>query len=349
MSDDMPHYITGKDAYRHELTDMEQPRLKIGILGAGHIAGVHARHAARVPGVVLSGVTDLQTEKAEALAQQYGATVYPDVNSLLASDIDAVVVAVPTNAHIEMTESVLRAGKSAFCEKPLALSVADCEALMKTLQLSSESSQRPLILAVGHVIRFFPEYAQARQQVQSGAIGEVAVARTRRAGDYPKAPWFADESKSGGVLFDLLIHDLDFLLWTLGPVERVYAKIGRSEGVEYASVVLRHRSGAISQSDGLWGDPAGFSTSFEFAGDAGLITFDSRTASTVTIATQSKASLALAPREPDSDPYYHQFASFADAVHGLPSQSVTVTEARDVVAIAEAARQSALTGKPMLM
>lgn len=340
---------------------MSDAPLKIGILGAGHIAAVHARHAARVPGVVIAAVTDLRREKADALAAQYGASVPPDADALLASDIDAVLVAVPTDAHRALTEAALRAGKSVLCEKPLALSVTDCDALAavrgrgsgvgrENTQRASNSptpdSQPPTpFLAVGHVVRFFPEYAAARRQVQGGAIGTVATARTRRAGIFPKVAWFADEAKSGGVLFDLLIHDLDFLLWTLGPMERVFAKIARSETVEYAAVTMRHISGAISQAEGIWGDPVGFSTSFEFAGDGGLITFDSRETATVTVATQHKSPVAVAPRDPDSDPYYRQFAAFVAAIRGESSDIATADEARAAVAVAEAAQKSARSGK----
>ena len=327
---------------------MDLPVLKIGIIGAGHIAGVHARHAARVPGVVLAAVTDLKPEKARALAQAYQAAVYPDADALLASDIDAVLVAVPTDAHRAVTESALRAGKSVLCEKPLALSVTDCDKLSALSLLRRFAPQKPQALAVAHVVRFFPEYAQARERIRGGAVGTVAVARTRRAGAFPRVAWFADAAKSGGVLFDLLIHDLDFLLWTLGPVERVYAKIARSEQVEYAAVTLRHLSGAISQADGIWGDPAGFSASFEFAGDRGLLSFDSRETATLRIAAPDKASLALAPRDLDSDPYCRQFAAFAAALRGEPSHIATAAEARAAVALAEAAQESARTGKTVL-
>ena len=317
--------------------------VKIGFLGAGHIAGVHARHAARVPGVTVAAFADLRQEKAEGLAGLYGAAALDSAERLLESDVDAVVVAIPTYLHRELAEMALQAGKHVLCEKPLALTVADCDAL----DAASEAAGR--ILTVGHVVRFFPEYAAARQQVIAGTIGNPAVARTHRAGAFPKVAWFADEARSGGVLFDLLIHDLDWLLWTLGPVERVYARLARVENLEYAAVTLRHVSGAISQADGTWGYPAGFSASFEIAGDSGLLTFDSRETATLTLAPTDSPRTATAPREPDSDPYYRQFAAFAAAVRGESAAIATVAEARDAVRVAAAAQESARTGQAVVL
>ncbi|MBC7805770.1 MAG: Gfo/Idh/MocA family oxidoreductase, partial [Akkermansiaceae bacterium] len=249
---------------------------------------------------------------------------------------------VPTHLHKNIAIASANAGKHVLCEKPMALTLPDCDAMIDA------ATRANVRFSVGHVTRFFPEYALAKQQVDAGAVGVPAIARTRRAGAFPKTAWFADKEQSGGVIADLVVHDLDWLQWCFGLVVRVFAKVARSPGFEYALLTLRHESGVISHAEGVWGEPTGFHTAFEIAGNGGLLTHDSRTARSLVAGTRPGmdgiVSVMNAPLAPTDDPYYKQVQAFADAVRGDAPVAVPTAEARRAVAVALAAMESARTG-----
>ncbi|GAB4459416.1 MAG: Gfo/Idh/MocA family oxidoreductase [Armatimonadaceae bacterium] len=326
---------------------MAETELKVGIVGAGHIAAVHARHLARVSGVRLVAVADTHRERAEVLATSYGAASYEGADPMLRDQaVDAVVVCVPTESHAEITEAALAAGKHVLCEKPMALTVADCDRMIAAQKAES-------VLAVGQVVRFFPEYANAKRLVESGAVGAPAAVRLRRnvSGKHSSKDWYSDPKRGGGVIFDLLVHELDWLLWCFGPISRVYAHSltrklaeGTSPG-DYALLTLRHANGVIAHVEGYWGDPNGFSTAFEIAGDAGLLTHDSRRAASLVRSRRDGGSPVVAsPLFPQEDPYYRQLAAFVETIQTGTMTAVSAEAGRATVAVAEAAVQSAQSG-----
>jgi predicted dehydrogenase len=338
--------------------------LNVGIIGAGHMGARHADRWARMPGcrvAAVCGIADVQAEKAERLAAQAGndATAYRSADELLAApDIDAVSVCVPTYLHRQVVEAAAAAGKHVLCEKPMALTLDDCDAMTAAMRAAGK------VFAVGQVVRFFPEYANAKQLIDAGRIGKPAAVRTRRGGDCPRSDtdWFVDPAKSGGVLLDLLVHDFDWLQWCFGPVERVYARAltprladKSLDHLDYALVTLRHRSGVIAHMEGTWADPAGFATAFDIAGDAGLLTHDSRRAQPLTVARRERegapggVAVPASPLAPEDDPYFLQIAAFAKSVLDGAPPAVTPEEARAAVAVALAALESVHTGEAVTL
>jgi predicted dehydrogenase len=328
---------------------MSTTDLNVGIVGAGHIAGVHARHLVRLPGVSLQAIADIHQERAVAMAQTYGAVGYDSLSTLLShSPIDALIVCVPTESHPTVTEQAFHAGVHVLCEKPLALTTTDCDALIAT------ANQTGKILTVGQVVRFFPEYANAKRLVEGGVVGKPASVRLRRCvgGKQSVREWYADPRRGGGVIYDLLVHEFDFLLWCFGAVSRVYAHsltpqlANGTAPLDYALITLRHANGVVAHIEGCWGDPSGFSTAFEIAGDAGLLTHDSRSATTFVQTPVGEGNRVLtAPLYPEEDPYYRQLQAFVQTIHTGTIQMASATEGRAAVQIAEAATLSAQTGK----
>ena len=338
--------------------------LRVGIIGAGNMGSTHARHWAKVPGASVVGIADTQKHKADALAQaissdaQNTAAAFDSVDDMLrhAPEINVVSVCVPTYLHRIISEAALNAGKHVFCEKPLALSVSDCDAMIAAAQSANRR------LSVGQVVRFFPEYAQAKKLVEAGSVGNVAAVRVRRGGGFPHTDtdWFADVDKSGGVLFDLLVHDLDWLLWCFGPVVRVHAhaltprlKDKTVDHLDYALVTLRHKSGVISHAEGTWADPGGFATAWEIAGDTGLLTHDSRrTGALSKHLRQTEGAgfpLPSSPLAPSDDPYFCEILAFARALQTGEPLAVTPEDGREAVRVASAALVSAQTGAAQVL
>jgi UDP-N-acetylglucosamine 3-dehydrogenase len=326
----------------------ESSPLTVAVVGAGGMGSTQARSFARIPGVVLAAVADIDSAKAAALAQRHGAVAHATVDGLLESGVpDIAVVAIPTDSHVDVALQLLEAGCHVLIEKPLALTLADADRLLGAVPAGRT-------VAVGQCVRFFPEYAQAKALVESRAVGAPAAIRCRRGGGFPGwSPWFADPGRSGGVLFDLGVHEFDWLLWCFGPVERVYARsltgrLNSADPRDYALATLRHRNGAISHVECCWADPATGYTAYEIAGDAGLLTHDSRKACTLTRSSRTGKS-SLAPLIADDDPYHRQAVAFVDTVRGKSTAIASVADGRAAVAVAAAAVESARTGKAVTL
>lgn len=316
--------------------------MKVGILGAGGMGNVHARHLSRLPGVQVE-VFDTDTEKAGALAERWGCS-RSDSDQDLLRGADAIDICLPTHLHFEVGKSALEMGKPTFIEKPLASNVQQARTLIEL------ASKREVMLAVGHVVRYFPEFRRARDLVKSGAIGTPSVARTRRGGLAPKSPWFADYSVSGGVLLDLAIHDFDWLRWTLGEVASVYARsVGFSRGTwpDYALSTLTLESGAIAHVESTWMDPGGGRVTFEVCGSGGMIEHDSRRTQTLRTSISGSATAQESPQDSADDPYFNQLRNFVECVSADLPPAVPGEEGFRSLAVAIAAVESAKTGKPV--
>ncbi|MGC4047088.1 MAG: Gfo/Idh/MocA family oxidoreductase [Armatimonas sp.] len=314
----------------------------VGVIGAGGMGSRHVRHWSRVPGVKVTAIADLfDLAKAEQLAASIEAQAFSSAETLLASGCDVVSICTPTDSHRILAEQALAAGCHVLCEKPMALTLEDCDAMVVAAEKAGK------LLSVGQVVRFFPEYANAKRMVDSGAVGKPAAVRARRGGGFPGwSEWFADVNRTGGIIFDLAVHEFDWLLWCFGPVIRVYAKAitGRYEKCDLALITLRHASGCVSHVEAIWADPQGGGTRFEIAGDGGLLSHDARLSSSLSYRTETHQG-GTSPLHTDDDPYYKQCLAFARAVRGEAPLVVTAKDGRAAIAVAAAASESLKTGR----
>ena len=246
---------------------------------------MHAHSALAIEGAQLVAVAAETPEEAAPLAKDCGARVEATAESLCrADDIDLVVVATPTYLHAAHVIAAARARKHVFCEKPLARTLADAEAMVRACD------EAGVTLAVGHVVRFFPEYRRAKELLDAGSLGRPAMATMTR-GNFAVGSargWYLDPDKSGGVVLDLMLHDLDTVRWWFGEPSRVYAKrFTGSAGLEYALATIRYVDRPIVQVEASWAEHAGFRTGFELRGDRGMLVHDSRAVSPIAIQTPS--------------------------------------------------------------
>lgn len=317
---------------------------RVGIIGAGGMGRTHARHYSNMQNVSLV-IFDIDRGAADALqAQAKNATVASDLEELLAN-VDVVDVCLPTHLHKDVVLRALEAKLPTLCEKPLARTVAECE------QMVDAAHRYGTLLMPAQVVRFFPEFETAHRLVTSGQLGTISAIRTRRGGGQPKGAgeWFRNPDLSGGVLLDLAVHDFDWILWTFGPVARVFSQAltwSNVGSLDNALTTLTLESGALAHVEATWADPGGFRVTFEVAGTGGLLEFDSRQKATLRTATaegtRSEANLAAS-----DDPYFKQLCAFLRAARGEAPPPVTAEEGMAAVAIAEAAMQSARTGQPV--
>src|ERR687898_1304358 len=239
------------------------------------MGGVHLNAYAGIPEVEVVGVADTRVESAVAGAKIVGARPYASYEELVAAeDVQVVDVCLPTALHRDLAVRAAGEGRHVILEKPIARTMEDAQQI-----LDAFSADGPRLF-VGHVVRFFPEYAGIKQKIDAGDLGTVGVVRTSRRSPFLLGwnDWYADWRVSGGVLLDLVIHDFDFLRWTLGEVERVYARglLGREYNrLDYVLATLRFAGGAIAHVEGHWGYPGPFNYSIEVAGSDALLALDS--------------------------------------------------------------------------
>lgn len=323
---------------------------RIGIIGAGAIGGWHAERWQQLP-VEIAGFYDVVRGAAERAAARFGGQVY-DSAEALAADVDLVDICTITTAHKAGVLAAATAGKPVICEKPLARNVADCEEMIAACNAAG------VPLFVAQVVRFFPQFAKAKEVLASGQLGNPGVIRTVRAGSMPAATersWFHDFEQSGGVIMDLGIHDLDFVRWCFGDVERIFARgltYNQEVGRDHALMTLRFKNGAVGHIESSWAHPAGqFRTRFEIAGDDGLMEWDSLNDNPLRLALvgdegqvtrRSESPLAL-----ESDPYYAELAHFLDCLENNTPCRVTAEDGLMAVKLSLAAMESLRTGMPV--
>jgi len=327
--------------------------MKVGIAGTGFMGSTHAAAWTEIGGEIAGFLAETPQE-AEELAKWYAVKNYLDLASML-NEVDIVDVCTPTHLHCDMVLKAAAAGKQIICEKPLALTIEDGQKMIDACKKAGVN------LFVAQVVRFFPEYALAKEAIDHGEIGQLGVIRLSRGSYRPKKAvgnWFLDETKSGGILMDLMVHDLDYARWVAGEVESVYAKkISKSfpdAPVDYATVILKHRSGAISHIAGAWAyPPPTFRTSIEISGDGGMIAFDSDATAPIRSLIQKSGSDAPdvgLPSSPVSEsPYTTEIKEFYAAITHHSPVRVAAEDGLAAIQIALAAIESAQTGKAVIL
>jgi predicted dehydrogenase len=327
--------------------------MKVGIAGAGTMGATHAAGWAQTAAEITGFVAESPAE-AGPLAAQYNTQVYPDYASML-REVDVVDICTPTPLHHAMTLQAAAAGKHIVCEKPLGRSTAQAREMVAACQTAG------VTLLVAHVVRYFNEYALAKASVARGEIGQPAVIRLSRGSFRPQKAahnWFLDPAQSGGILMDMMIHDYDYARWIAGDVETVFAKsvsAGHPDApIDYGLAILKHRSGALSHIAGAWAyPPTVFRTRIEISGDGGLIEHDSDTSAPImnliARAGGDSASVGLPASPVAESPYTTQIKDFYAVLSGGTQARVSAADGLAAVQIAEAAIQSAATGKAVTL
>lgn len=192
--------------------------LKIGIIGCGKITEVrHAPEYAENPNCQLAAFFDVVPERAKALAEQYGGVAYDSIEALLASDVDAVSVCVANAYHAQASIQALKAGKHVLCEKPMATTPEDCEAMVAAAKAAGK------FLMIGQNQRLAKAHVKAREIIAGGEMGKVITFETHFAHPGPEGwtgvrdSWFFDKKvASFGVMADLGVHKTDLIHYLTG-------------------------------------------------------------------------------------------------------------------------------------
>ena len=249
--------------------------LRAGVIGVGTFGSLHARIYAELESTDLVAVADIQTERRQHFAQ-HGVRGYADYNELLEKeDLDIVSVCTSDELHLKPVLAAAAAGKHILVEKPLAMNVSDCDAMIRATESAGVK------FMVGQILRFDPRYYTARQAIAEGQIGAPVHFFARRNNLLTSASRLG---KHTSVLFFLGIHDIDFMNWCVeSKVERVYAesvsRVLRDMGTADSYLALiKFQDGTIASLEVSWVLPMSFSkrldAQFEAMGTEGTIFVD---------------------------------------------------------------------------
>ncbi|MEG0853237.1 MAG: Gfo/Idh/MocA family oxidoreductase [Angelakisella sp.] len=328
--------------------------VKIALIGCGTMGRTHSGGYLKIEDARVVAFCDIDKGKAEALAEQHDSAVYTDFATMMQeAEFDVLDVCLPTYMHKEYAIAAMRKGKHVFCEKPIALTVEDANEM---LAVAKECGVK---FSVGHVLRFFPAYKGAMEQIESGRLGVPRLIRTTRNQGFPQwswEGWYKDYSKSGGPIVDLIIHDFDWIIHNFGKVERVFAKSfeGKVEEQEHCIVLLRLQNGTIAHVEGSWAYPKGstFRMTFEVVGTHAQIEFDSVESSPVIKQTLVDGQHKLTRSSPvpgKLEPYCAELCEFVQAVKNDTVPTVTGEQAVEALRVALAAVESSCTGQPVTL
>ncbi|MCX5653833.1 MAG: Gfo/Idh/MocA family oxidoreductase [Planctomycetota bacterium] len=335
--------------------------VRVGLVGLGMMGTTHFKSYQEIPGAEVVAVCDVEGRKLSGdwskaagnidtgAAKQVDLSrlrTYSDFAAILADpEIDLVDLCVPTHQHAEMTMQALAAGKHVFCEKPMARS----SKLAREMIRAAKKAGR--LLAVGHVLRFWPEYLLMKDLIDSSRYGRVRSAHFVRLSPRPQWSWnnwLQDAERSGAAALDLHIHDTDTVQWFFGRPAKV-ASAGTLEGGGIAHIVTdyRYEGGPLVVAEGGWSFP----TSFPFRMEARIqfesaaLEYSSLRSPTVAI-YDDKTDKVEHPPIPAAFGYTEELRYFVGCVAaGTPPAHLSPADSAAAVAIVEAEIKSARSGR----
>lgn len=259
------------------MSNQNTPTLKGILVGCGFMGGMHAQIYNQLEGVELVAAMDTHSESSAKKLKSLGIDipVFTTLEEALKkTECDFVDICLPTNLHREFALQAIEAGKALFCEKPLALSLEEADAIL------SAAKKQGTLAQVGHCIRFWPEYQALMEFHKSGRGGKLlSLNLVRRAARpaYGVGNWLNDEKQSGGAALDLHIHDTDFVLAMLGQPRSVTSRVTEDFSGPVHIFSLLDYDGTLVSTEGGWNYPAnwGFQMSFQALYDKAVLDFDS--------------------------------------------------------------------------
>ena len=327
--------------------------LKVGLLGAGRIAGVHATAITSHPRSELTAVSDFYPEAAEKLAAQYGAVARSTDEIIADPEIDAVLIATSTDTHSDLIEAATRAGKAVLCEKPVDLSLERARACQNVV----DATGRPVM--IGFNRRFDTNFGALKAAHAAGEIGKAELLSITSFD--PAPPPVAYIKVSGGIFRDMMIHDFDMANFIIGsaPVSIsstassiVDPEIGAAGDFDTAIVTLRYAGGELAVIKNSRRAVYGYDQRVELLGSEGLLQAQNMLENTVVKSgtqgvTGAKPTYFFLERYMQA--YEAEWSAFVAAITEGAALPVTLSDGVLALAMAEAATKSAKTGQPVLL
>ncbi len=339
--------------------------IRIGLVGCGAISTQHLEAISALEGLELAGVVSASADRARACGERWDVPWSVRLEDLLGrDDVDAVTIATPSGLHPVQALAALRSGRHVVVEKPIALTVADADTIVR------EGHDRGLTVTTISQRRFEPVVRALRAAVEAEALGRISLIIAeglyhRPQSYYDSAAWRGTRDLDGGVLMNQAIHTIDLLRWLGGPVASVSAHLATlghvMEAEDTASVSLRFASGTLGEIVATTCLQSEQPTELRVYGDRGQVRLvgeeavewdvpgipapsvvdDHSALSPGTGSTQTWGTNALG--------YLRQYADFVDAVRSGRPPVVTGQDGRNAVELVTAAYDADRTGCAVLL
>ena len=331
----------------------------LGLVGVGRIGVMHANNITALNGVlnpedinVSLRLTDVAAEHARSVAAGLGAEYLPSVEALIASGVDGLVVATGTATHPELIKAGVDAGIPVFCEKPVAVNVADA------LPVVDYVRDKQGVVQIGHQRRFDAGYLEARRAYQAGELGWIHSLRAVTCDMTPPPVEFL--AGSGGLFRDCSVHDFDILRWLTGrEIVEVYAKgsnngdpaIGEVGDVDTALALVTFDDGTVGTVSATRYNGAGHDVRLEIQGSRKslMVGLDDKTAMASAEAgvdfPSGEAHKTFAERFDQA--YRSEMEAFVELILGRRENPCTPEDAVAASRVADAAQESLATGVPV--
>lgn len=249
------------------------------MIGAGRVARVHTNSIVRhSPNAKLTAIVDPNPAARDSLGDDFGvAARFESIEDALEqAEFDAVVITTPTFTHASLAVKAAQAGKHIFLEKPMALSLAECDAVIEA------ADKAGVKLQLGFMRRFDPEFAAAAERIQAGEIGTPMMIKSLTHGPGLPPAWARDLTTSNGMLAEVNSHDWDCTRWLMGAdFERVYVETANWKGearnvdtpnfYDNCLVNIRFSNGGLGSISGICPCDYGYDARVEIVGEKGIL------------------------------------------------------------------------------
>ena len=328
--------------------------IKLALIGAGRIGKVHAKAVmTTIPDATLVAVADFHHPAAQALASEYAIPLATTdhLEAINAGRVDAVIIASPTNTHAPFIIDSASAGKHIFCEKPIAAELARIDEALDAVEKAGVKLQ------IGFNRRFDPSFARIKQAIVNGEIGTPHLLHIISRD--PAPPPVEYIKVSGGIFFDMSIHDFDMARFLFGDVDEIYATggvlvdpaIGEEGDIDTALITLKFVSGAIGTIDNSRQAVYGYDQRVEVFGSGGSASNANLYPDTVTISNGEQVRRASLPMnfflERYMQSYELELSAFVDCVLHDKHVPVSGKDGRVPVVMAMAAKRSYDENRPV--
>lgn len=239
----------------------------VAIIGGGFISNIHAQCYKNL-GIKIEAMADISEKVRQEFKEKYNCKTYSSAEEMLenvSDNIDLVDICAPTFLHEEFILLALKHNKHVICEKPLSINIDFVENIIDKF----ENNNRYLMTA--QVLRFWAEYVKIKEWIEEGVFGNIKLVSAMRLAQHPKSEWFYNPKKSGGGIFELHIHDIDFLCYLFGNVKEVYANGSKDENEswDFINSSIKFENGISAMAQGVFGitDNYPFTANMKVIGD----------------------------------------------------------------------------------
>lgn len=328
--------------------------IKLALIGAGRIGKVHARAVmTTIPDATIVAVADFHQPSADALAKEFAiplATGY-HMEAINAAGVDAVIIASSTDTHAPFIIDAANAGKHIFCEKPIAAELGKIDSALDAVEKAGVKLQ------IGFNRRFDPTFARIKQAIDSGEIGTPHLLHIISRD--PAPPPVEYVKVSGGIFFDMTIHDFDMARFLFGDVEEIYAaggvlvdpEIGDAGDIDTAMITLKFANGALGTIDNSRQAVYGYDQRVEAFGSEGSASNINLYPDSVTISNAEEVRRASLPMnfflERYMQSYERELSDFVECVIHDKPVPVNGVDGRVPVVMAMAAKRSYDQNRPV--